>query len=363
MSPRVPCAGCGRASHMLIPMILVLLAAACTAVSADELTSPVLELGNQSNFVVNSKEEKTLECSVTAARPSVDLKWYLGDTDITASSEKHLTHNPEGIKIVSILKRRFLMKDNGTILTCSINHKSLPKPASASVPVIVVSSVQECQSNQDCPVNLECDHVSHSPMDPCRDQCHSTAICSVVNHRLTCVNFTLTKDDTEANEFRMCLKNTRGTSSTNTCEKEKCFVLTNEECDAGYCWKVQDNASNARIVNRIIAILGGTVAFLLVLLITMTLAFFHGHYARYKKSGYAKTENVVKTPDVKETEAAEPTPEPPKRPTRTFKKQNDEESTNSNYIRANAIQPWRVAEMRNAQILLGDVRETFREDA
>ncbi|KAG0726528.1 Fasciclin-3 [Chionoecetes opilio] len=61
-------------------------------------TNPVLEIDNQRNLDVNT-EEKQVVCSVAAARPAVDMSWYLGDRDITASSEKVETLTDTGVSV------------------------------------------------------------------------------------------------------------------------------------------------------------------------------------------------------------------------------------------------------------------------
>ncbi|XP_050691455.1 uncharacterized protein LOC126983048 isoform X4 [Eriocheir sinensis] len=103
-------------------------------------TNPVLEIDSQRNLIVNSEEERPVVCSVAAARPAVAIRWYLGDTDITASAENEETPTDTGgiYKSVSTLRRHFQPMDNGKILMCSITHQTLSAPANTSVPVSVV---------------------------------------------------------------------------------------------------------------------------------------------------------------------------------------------------------------------------------
>lgn len=61
-------------------------------------TNPVLEIDSQRNLIVNSEEERPVVCSVAAARPAVGIRWYLGDSDVTASAETEETPTDTGVR-------------------------------------------------------------------------------------------------------------------------------------------------------------------------------------------------------------------------------------------------------------------------
>ncbi|XP_071536201.1 fasciclin-3 isoform X3 [Panulirus ornatus] len=128
-------------------------------------TSPILELDDgQGSFLVTSEDETPIKCSVAAARPAVGIRWYLGETDITASAEKEETPTDKGgiYKSVSTLRRRFQPKENGQLLMCSISHKTLLVPENTSIPLNVVfkpvekpvSSFYQISSGSDYEVKL-----------------------------------------------------------------------------------------------------------------------------------------------------------------------------------------------------------------
>lgn len=62
-------------------------------------TNPVLEIDSQRNLVVNSEVETPVVCSVAAARPAVVIRWYLGDSDVTASAETEETPTDAGVRL------------------------------------------------------------------------------------------------------------------------------------------------------------------------------------------------------------------------------------------------------------------------
>lgn len=73
----------GICLHQLILQTLLLIISV-------QPTPPIIEI-QSSRLEVGTTEDTTVGCSVAAARPAVAMKWYLGDEDITAMSEKEET--------------------------------------------------------------------------------------------------------------------------------------------------------------------------------------------------------------------------------------------------------------------------------
>jgi len=102
-------------------------------------TSPFLEL-DSSVLEVTSGIETDVRCVVGAARPAVNIRWFLGDKDVTlmAETEETPTDSAGMYKSTSTLRRSFEPMENGQVLMCSVSHQTLATTANATVPINVV---------------------------------------------------------------------------------------------------------------------------------------------------------------------------------------------------------------------------------
>ncbi|XP_066990126.1 fasciclin-3 isoform X25 [Macrobrachium rosenbergii] len=104
-------------------------------------TTPVLEIEQSGGTLeVSNDEETEVKCSVAGARPAADIRWYLGDKDITVFAAADQTPNGEEDmhKTVSTLSRTFEPSENGRLLTCTVMHQTLVVPDNASIPISVI---------------------------------------------------------------------------------------------------------------------------------------------------------------------------------------------------------------------------------
>ena len=83
--------------------------------------------------------ETMIACTVMKARPAVQIRWLLGDEDITTSSDiQHAPVTPDGAFLsVSTLKRFFTPIDSEKELKCIVDHPALNESDIIIAPVIV----------------------------------------------------------------------------------------------------------------------------------------------------------------------------------------------------------------------------------
>ncbi|XP_047741555.1 cell adhesion molecule 2 isoform X1 [Hyalella azteca] len=101
-------------------------------------TSPILEVARRP-LIVTEGDTETISCSVAAARPRVQIHWFLGDEDITYSSrvENSLTDNMGTYKSISTLTHMFKAWHNKKPLHCIVSHYTLLSPIEDFVDVQV----------------------------------------------------------------------------------------------------------------------------------------------------------------------------------------------------------------------------------
>lgn len=93
-------------------------------------------------LIANELEEISVECSVQAARPAVQLRWFFDEEDITDHSafEDTLVTSDGIYMSVSTLTTTFTHADNGKELKCIVDHVTLEQSESIVVPVDVLYS-------------------------------------------------------------------------------------------------------------------------------------------------------------------------------------------------------------------------------
>jgi hypothetical protein len=101
-------------------------------------TNPILEVSRKP-LVVTEDDTETIGCAVAAARPRVQIHWFLGDEDITYSSrvENSLTDDMGTYKSISTLTHMFKAWNNRKALRCIVSHYTLETPIEDYVDVEV----------------------------------------------------------------------------------------------------------------------------------------------------------------------------------------------------------------------------------
>lgn len=101
-------------------------------------TNPVLEVPRRPLFV-DEGDQPNIKCSVAAARPKAEIRWFLGEEDITYNSltENTLEGNSGAYKSISTLSQMFNAWHNNKILRCVVFHYTLETPVDDYVDVSV----------------------------------------------------------------------------------------------------------------------------------------------------------------------------------------------------------------------------------
>jgi len=101
-------------------------------------TAPVLEVP-QRPMLVDEGETRSVTCSVAAARPKVDIRWFLGEEELTYNShvENSLTDDVGIYKSLSTLSHTFKAWNNMKTLRCEVSHYTLETPIEDLTDVIV----------------------------------------------------------------------------------------------------------------------------------------------------------------------------------------------------------------------------------
>lgn len=101
-------------------------------------TQPILQARSRP-LTVQEYDSEAFSCSVAAARPVVQISWFLGEEDITYSSQvtNILTDNMGTYRSTSDLMYTFHAWNNKQAVKCVINHPTLPEPVSDYVDITV----------------------------------------------------------------------------------------------------------------------------------------------------------------------------------------------------------------------------------
>ncbi|KAL7637107.1 UNVERIFIED_CONTAM: hypothetical protein RMT77_012865 [Armadillidium vulgare] len=99
---------------------------------------PTLDV-NESPLVVSEDELKEVTCTVPAARPPAQIRWFVGTEDITthSSGENVPTDDKGTYRSASTLRYKFQPRFDRELLKCTIEHPTLQEPERAEVPLDV----------------------------------------------------------------------------------------------------------------------------------------------------------------------------------------------------------------------------------